>query len=87
MPPQAILDVAGIQRILPHRYPFLLIDRVVELTAEHCVAIKNVTINEPFFAGTFPRPPGDAGGADPGGDGAGLRGARALAGGKDRRTR
>ncbi|HVZ59540.1 MAG TPA: 3-hydroxyacyl-ACP dehydratase FabZ [Terriglobales bacterium] len=49
------LDITAIQRILPHRYPFLLIDRVLELTPrERIVALKNVTINEPFFAGHFP---------------------------------
>jgi 3-hydroxyacyl-[acyl-carrier-protein] dehydratase len=52
------LDVNDIQRILPHRFPFLLIDRVVDLTRrERIVAIKNVTINEPFFAGHFPNQP------------------------------
>jgi 3-hydroxyacyl-[acyl-carrier-protein] dehydratase len=49
------LDIGEIQRILPHRYPFLLIDRVVDLTRrERIVAIKNVTVNEPFFQGHFP---------------------------------
>lgn len=49
------LDITEIQRILPHRYPFLLIDRVVELTRrERIVALKNVTINEPYFQGHFP---------------------------------
>src|SRR5579862_9665968 len=49
------LDVNDIQRILPHRFPFLLIDRVVDLERrKRIVAIKNVTINEPFFAGHFP---------------------------------
>ena len=49
------LDVVEIQRILPHRYPFLLIDRVTDLTRkQRIVALKNVTINEPFFAGHFP---------------------------------
>lgn len=49
------LDIQDIQRILPHRYPFLLIDRVIDLTRkQRIVAIKNVTINEPFFAGHFP---------------------------------
>src|SRR5215472_14057382 len=52
------LDIHDIQRILPHRYPFLLIDRVIDLTRrERIVAIKNVTINEPFFAGHFPGVP------------------------------
>jgi 3-hydroxyacyl-[acyl-carrier-protein] dehydratase len=52
------LDINEIQRILPHRYPFLLIDRVIDLTRrERIVAIKNVTINEPFFQGHFPSLP------------------------------
>ena len=55
---KTMLDVNDIQRILPHRFPFLLIDRVVDLTRrERIVAIKNVTINEPFFAGHFPNQP------------------------------
>src|ERR1700752_581484 len=49
------LDIHDILQILPHRYPLLLIDRVVELKRkERIVAIKNVTINEPFFVGHFP---------------------------------
>src|SRR5271170_6366578 len=49
------LDIHDILKILPHRYPLLLIDRVLELQRkERIVAIKNVTINEPFFAGHFP---------------------------------
>jgi len=52
------LDINEIMRLLPHRFPFLLIDRVLELTRkERIVAIKNVTINEPFFAGHFPGTP------------------------------
>ena len=52
------LDIHDILRILPHRYPFLLIDRVIDLTRkQRIVAIKNVTINEPFFAGHFPGVP------------------------------
>jgi len=43
--------------LLPHRYPFLLIDRVLELTDDKVVALKNVTINEPFFQGHFPGAP------------------------------
>src|SRR5579863_9381082 len=49
-----ILDVNEIRQILPHRYPFLLVDRIVELDAERIVGIKNVTVNEPFFTGHFP---------------------------------
>ena len=53
--PRTVLDITDIQRILPHRYPFLLIDRVIDLTRkQRIVALKNVTINEPFFAGHFP---------------------------------
>ena len=52
------LDIHDIQRILPHRFPFLLIDRVVDLTRkQRIVALKNVTINEPFFQGHFPGVP------------------------------
>jgi len=52
------LDINDIMRILPHRYPILLIDRVLELKRrERIVAIKNVTINEPFFLGHFPGAP------------------------------
>jgi 3-hydroxyacyl-[acyl-carrier-protein] dehydratase len=52
------LDVNEIQRIIPHRYPFLLVDAVVELEpGKRIVGIKNVTINEPFFAGHFPGTP------------------------------
>jgi beta-hydroxyacyl-ACP dehydratase FabZ len=49
-----ILDINEIRKILPHRYPFLLVDRIIELEAERVVGIKNVTVNEPFFSGHFP---------------------------------
>ena len=53
-----IYDIKAIQEILPHRYPFLLIDRVIEFEdGERIVAIKNVTINEQFFNGHFPKHP------------------------------
>lgn len=52
------MDVVEIQRILPHRYPFLMIDRVTEVERmQRIVAIKNVTINEPWFHGHFPGHP------------------------------
>lgn len=52
------LDVLGIQDLLPHRYPFLLVDRVTALDAGvSIVAYKNVTVNEPFFNGHFPGKP------------------------------
>jgi len=54
-PPQTTMDIVEIMSILPHRYPLLLIDRIVEMERKHrIVAIKNVTINEPHFAGHFP---------------------------------
>jgi 3-hydroxyacyl-[acyl-carrier-protein] dehydratase len=57
-PEKTVLDIQDIQRILPHRFPFLFIDRVIELERKHkIVALKNVTINEPFFAGHFPDNP------------------------------
>lgn len=49
-----VLDIQAIERTLPHRYPFLLVDKIIELTDKHVVAIKNVTYNEPFFQGHFP---------------------------------
>jgi 3-hydroxyacyl-[acyl-carrier-protein] dehydratase len=52
------LDINQIMHILPHRYPFLLIDRVIDFRRrERIVAIKNVTVNEPFFVGHFPGAP------------------------------
>jgi 3-hydroxyacyl-[acyl-carrier-protein] dehydratase len=52
------IDIRGILEYLPHRYPFLLIDRVLELEpGKRIVAIKNVTINEPYFVGHFPHIP------------------------------
>lgn len=50
-------DILEIMSILPHRYPFLLLDRILELTAEEVTGLKNVTINEPFFQGHFPSHP------------------------------
>jgi 3-hydroxyacyl-[acyl-carrier-protein] dehydratase len=57
-PDKTTLDILDIFHILPHRFPFLLIDRVIEIQRkQRIVAIKNVTINEPFFAGHFPNLP------------------------------
>jgi UDP-3-O-[3-hydroxymyristoyl] N-acetylglucosamine deacetylase/3-hydroxyacyl-[acyl-carrier-protein] dehydratase len=53
-----VFDIGRIMRVLPHRYPFLLVDRIVEIEGnERIVGIKNVTINEPFFSGHFPEHP------------------------------
>ena len=52
------MDIGEIQKLLPHRYPFLLVDRVVEFVpGQKLTAYKNVTINEPFFNGHFPGHP------------------------------
>lgn len=55
---QLPIDIKGIMKILPHRYPFLLVDRIVELEPGKTITgIKNVTMNEPFFQGHFPGEP------------------------------
>ena len=55
---EAVLDIKDILKILPHRYPFLLVDRVIKFEGDtKCVGVKNVTMNEPFFAGHFPGHP------------------------------
>ncbi|MEQ8238807.1 MAG: bifunctional UDP-3-O-[3-hydroxymyristoyl] N-acetylglucosamine deacetylase/3-hydroxyacyl-ACP dehydratase [Cyclobacteriaceae bacterium] len=53
----AVLDINKIQKILPHRYPFLLVDKIFHLDDEEVAGVKNVTINEPFFQGHFPGNP------------------------------
>ena len=51
-----MMDIKEIMNILPHRHPFLLIDRVLEMEeGKKCVALKNVTMNEPIFQGHFPQ--------------------------------
>ena len=50
----SVLDIQAIREILPHRFPMLLVDRIVEMEPDRIVGIKNVTVNEPFFAGHFP---------------------------------
>jgi UDP-3-O-[3-hydroxymyristoyl] N-acetylglucosamine deacetylase/3-hydroxyacyl-[acyl-carrier-protein] dehydratase len=52
-----IYDINGIKKILPHRPPFLLVDKIIELSENHIVGIKNVTVNEDFFSGHFPEEP------------------------------
>jgi len=55
---EKIINITEIMKLLPHRYPFILVDRVVELVeGDKIIALKNVTINEPFFAGHFPGAP------------------------------
>jgi len=55
---ETVLDASAIQQLLPHRYPFLLVDRIIELVPrQRIVGIKQVSINEPFFQGHFPGTP------------------------------
>lgn len=55
---ETVLDASAIQQLLPHRYPFLLVDRIIELEPlKRIVGIKQVSINEPFFQGHFPGTP------------------------------
>ena len=52
-----VLDINRIRELLPHRYPFLLVDKIIEIGSNHIVGIKNITTNEPFFQGHFPQEP------------------------------
>lgn len=52
-----LIDILGIQRLLPHRFPFLLVDKIIELTTTRVVGVKNVSFNEGFFQGHFPSEP------------------------------
>ena len=52
-----IMDINRIRELLPHRYPFLLVDKIIEIGATHIVGVKNVSVNEPFFQGHFPQEP------------------------------
>lgn len=54
---EPLYDIAGIEKLLPHRHPFLLVDRIIELSDHHVVGVKNVTYTEPFFQGHFPGSP------------------------------
>lgn len=54
---EPLMDVNGIRALLPHRYPMLMIDKIIEMDKKHIVAVKNVTVNEPFFTGHFPQEP------------------------------
>ena len=55
LPP--ILDISRIKELLPHRYPFLLVEKIIEMGSRHIVGVKNVSVNEPFFQGHFPEEP------------------------------
>lgn len=54
---EPLYDINDIEKLLPHRYPFLLIDKIMELSEEHIVGVKNITLNEPQFTGHFPGNP------------------------------
>lgn len=57
LPTETVFDATQIMQFLPHRYPFLLVDKIVEISDQHVVGIKNVSINESFFQGHFPGNP------------------------------
>ena len=50
----SLYDIEAIRKLLPHRYPFLLVDKIIEMSDNHIVGVKNITFNEPFFQGHFP---------------------------------
>lgn len=54
---EAVLDINKIKELLPHRYPFLMVDKIIEIGSNHIVGVKNITTNEPFFEGHFPNEP------------------------------
>jgi UDP-3-O-[3-hydroxymyristoyl] N-acetylglucosamine deacetylase/3-hydroxyacyl-[acyl-carrier-protein] dehydratase len=51
------MDINRIKELLPHRYPFLLVEKIIEIGKKHIVGVKNVSVNEPFFQGHFPQEP------------------------------
>lgn len=52
-----LMDINRIRELLPHRYPFLLVDKILEIGGDHIIGLKNVSVNEPFFQGHFPQEP------------------------------
>ena len=54
---ESLMDINRIRELLPHRYPFLLVDKIIEIGGDYIVGIKNVSVNEPFFQGHFPQEP------------------------------
>lgn len=54
---EPLLDINQIRNLIPHRYPFLLVDKIIEKTDKYIVGVKNITVNEPFFTGHFPQEP------------------------------
>ena len=52
-----VMDINRIRELLPHRYPFLLVDKIIEIGQTHIVGVKNISVNEPFFQGHFPEEP------------------------------
>lgn len=54
---EPVFDINKIKELLPHRYPFLMVDKIIEIGRKHIVGVKNITVNEPFFTGHFPQEP------------------------------
>lgn len=54
---ESVFDINRIKELLPHRYPFLMVDKVIEVGQKHIIGVKNITMNEPYFQGHFPQEP------------------------------
>jgi UDP-3-O-[3-hydroxymyristoyl] N-acetylglucosamine deacetylase/3-hydroxyacyl-[acyl-carrier-protein] dehydratase len=54
---EGAMDAEAVMKFLPHRYPFMMVDRIIKMEGNHIVGVKNVTINEPYFQGHFPGHP------------------------------
>lgn len=54
---EAVFDINRIKELLPHRYPFLMVDKIIEVGQKHIIGVKNITMNEPYFQGHFPQEP------------------------------
>ncbi|MFV0469429.1 MAG: bifunctional UDP-3-O-[3-hydroxymyristoyl] N-acetylglucosamine deacetylase/3-hydroxyacyl-ACP dehydratase [Dysgonomonas sp.] len=54
---EPVFDINQIRNLLPHRFPFLMVDKIIEVGAKHVIGVKNITVNEPFFQGHFPQEP------------------------------
>ena len=54
---EALFDINKIKELLPHRYPFLMVDKIIEVGQKHIIGVKNITMNEPYFQGHFPQEP------------------------------
>ena len=54
---ETVMNIEEIMKVLPHRYPFLMVDKIIEVGQKHIIGVKNITMNEPYFVGHFPHHP------------------------------